>query len=198
MHLDTGACSCEPRGRHGFSKWTHRLRQWSSISFYEDTFTGPNGPCLLHMEKKKSSSQPCMSSPDDFYEVGAVSVSRESPALMARHLQRRHQLMVAETPSQSSTPAEPQLADQEVSKLSNQHIVPSPDPPSPLPELSDLPSRLEDLYKRTTETVRDSGADYSDWRSMRVSCETLKRTMKRCSMTHRTFSTLQSFFMQIL
>ncbi len=58
------------------------------------------------------------SSPNGFYEVGAVSVSRESPTLMARNLQRRHQLMVAETPSQGSTPAE--LADQEVSKLSDQ------------------------------------------------------------------------------
>ena len=48
-----------------------------------------------------------------------MSVSRESPTLVARHLlQQRHQLTVTGTSSSSNTPAE--FLDQDVSKLSDQ------------------------------------------------------------------------------
>ncbi|XP_064384996.1 rab11 family-interacting protein 3-like [Halichondria panicea] len=127
----------------------HRFTAYLSNGYHS---SAPKGECveeelvLESSEETDSSTRGAVgrshssSSPDGFYEVGAVSVSRESPTLMARHLQRRHQLMVAESPSQSSTPAE--LADQEVSKLSDQ--------------LSDLTSRLEDLQEdhRDSEGLR--------------------------------------------
>ena len=51
-----------------------------------------------------------------------MTVSRESPTQLARHLLRRHnQLALPDSPSQGSTPAE--LVDEEVSKLSDQVVL---------------------------------------------------------------------------